>query len=131
MGMSSGGRNSRYVSEINVTPMVDVMLVLLIIFMIGAPMLEQGVDVELPKTKKAKSIRMDSKPIVLTLDHQGNLFAGNQKLPSLEKYLSKLDKERQILLKAHKAIAYGEVVQVMATIRSEGFTKLGLVTKDN
>ena len=124
-------QESRYVNEINVTPMVDVMLVLLIIFMIGAPMLEQGVDIDLPKTKKTQSISMDTKPLIISMDESGKIFINENKIHSLESFLTKVNKDRQVLLRAHKKIDYGEVVKVMAIIKSEGFSKLGLVTKED
>jgi biopolymer transport protein TolR len=123
-------RSSRYMSEINVTPMVDVMLVLLIVFMIGAPMLETGVDIDLPKTKNAKNIKIEQKPLIVAIAEDGSIFANDAKIGSLDTYLSRQDKERQILLKAHHKLDYGKVVDVMAAIRAQGFTKLGLVTQE-
>lgn len=126
------GKNN-LVSEINVTPLVDVMLVLLIIFMVTAPMMTQGVDVELPETT-AKPLQQQGKPIVITINKNGEIFLdrikGNQKV--LKQQLMDLALEgtdRSILLKADKKVSYGLVASVMADIKEAGFQKLGMVTQ--
>ena len=120
-------------ADINVTPLVDVMLVLLIIFMITAPMMTQGVDVNLPETT-ANPLRQDEKPVVISISKEGDISIGNIKgnMNLLNQELSKLamtDPEKTILLKADKQVAYGVVAQVMADIKKAGFNKLGMVTK--
>ncbi len=128
-------RNSRkMMSEINVTPMVDVMLVLLVIFMITAPMMTQGVDVDLPKTT-SKSLRQKEKPVVITINKKGEIYLnrirGSQKM--LREQLTKLamndGNKRPVFLKADKRVQYGLVAAVMADIKAAGFNKLGMVTK--
>lgn len=135
MAFGSVNRNgrSRLVADINVTPLVDVMLVLLIIFMVTAPMMTQGLDVDLPKTT-TKSLRQEENPIVVTIDKEGQISLGkftvNQKvlLQELDKYdLEK--KGKPIYLKADQAVPYGVVVSVMADIKKAGFDKLGMITQ--
>ncbi len=120
------------VSDINVTPMVDVMLVLLIIFMVTAPMMTQGVDVNLPETT-AKPLRQDEKPAVISIDKKGVIALGEIKgdLNLLSQELHKLSQsspDKTILLKADKQVPYGIVAQVMAEVKDAGFNKLGMVT---
>jgi biopolymer transport protein TolR len=119
-------------ADINVTPLVDVMLVLLIIFMITAPMMTQGLDVNLPETT-GKALRQDDKPIVITLKQNGNIginkIRGDRAI--LRQELTRLfqkDPGKTILLKADKSVAYGEVVAIMADIKNAGFDNLGMVT---
>lgn len=134
MGMGSAKRKGGIVADINVTPLVDVMLVLLIIFMVTAPMMTQGVDVDLPQTT-SKSLKQDDKPIVITIDPQGEIFfnqiKGDRKI--LQQQLAELANsqgtELPIFLRADKQVPYGVVVQVMADIKDAGFLKLGMVTQ--
>ena len=133
MQMIRGNGHKPLVSEINVTPLVDVMLVLLIIFMITAPMMTQGVDVDLPETT-AKSLRQEENPIVITIDKDGaTSIKGtpvNRALirQQLQKY-SPEQKKEPIFLKADKNVPYGNVVEIMADIKSAGFLKLGMITQ--
>lgn len=135
MGMGSLNSNGRknLVAEINVTPLVDVMLVLLIIFMVTAPMMTQGLDVDLPETT-TKSLRQEENPIVVTIDKEGKIsldkFTVTQKvlLQELGKYGTDV-KGKPIYLKADKAVPYGIVVSVMADIKQAGFDKLGMITQ--
>ena len=133
MGPLNGNGRKNLVAEINVTPLVDVMLVLLIIFMVTAPMMTQGLDVDLPETT-SKSLRQEENPIVVTIDKDGKIsldkFSVSQKvlLQELSKYGKEL-KEKPIYLKADKAVAYGIVVSVMADIKQAGFDKLGMITQ--
>ncbi|MDR9500625.1 MAG: protein TolR [Desulfurivibrionaceae bacterium] len=124
--------NKRLMADINVTPLVDVMLVLLIIFMITAPMMTEGLEVNLPETT-AKALHQDDKPIVITIKGNGTIgidkISGDRTL--LRQELSKLadlDKGKTILIKADKQVEYGMVVQVMTDIKKAGFDKLGMVT---
>ncbi|MCB2184551.1 MAG: protein TolR [Desulfobulbaceae bacterium] len=123
----------RLVAEINVTPLVDVMLVLLIIFMITAPMMTQGVDVNLPETT-AKPLRQDEKPVVISIDKKGVIALGKVKgdINLLKQELHKLaqsNPDKTILLKADKKVPYGIVAEVMADVKDAGFSKLGMVTQ--
>jgi len=122
------------VSEINVTPLVDVMLVLLIIFMVTAPMMTQGVDVDLPETT-SKPLKQKEKPIVITINKKGEIFIdrikGNQKVlkQQLQDLALKEGTDRSLFLKADKRVPYGLVVSVMADIKESGFNKLGMITE--
>lgn len=133
MGFSTGRSRSGFVSEINVTPMVDVMLVLLIIFMVTAPMMTQGLDVDLPETT-AKSLRQSEDPLIITLDKTGKITLGKIEVGEalLRQQLKKLyaeNNQQPIFLKADKNITYGVVVNIMAEIKAAGFEKLGMITE--
>ena len=133
MGPMRGNGKKRLVSEINVTPLVDVMLVLLIIFMVTAPMMTQGLDVDLPETT-SKSLRQEEKPIVVTVDKQGTIsinsipLARELLLQELQKKY-KVNQKQPIFLRADKDVPYGNVVTVMSDIKSVGFDKIGMITK--
>lgn len=120
-------------SDINVTPLVDVMLVLLIIFMVAAPMMTQGVDVNLPKTT-TKSIKTQEDPLVLTVNKDKQIFLENQQV-NLDGLAVKVEKifenrrEKEVLLRADKDVPYGFVIQVMARVKKAGIDKLGMVTE--
>ena len=133
MGHLKKSKRHSVVSEINVTPFVDVMLVLLIIFMVTAPMMTQGVDVDLPETT-TRPLRQKDDPVIITINKKGEIFLdkikGNQAL--LKQQLQKMartDRERPIYLKADKSVPYGLVVSVMADIKEAGFDKLGMLTQ--
>ena len=128
-------RNGRrgLVSEINVTPLVDVMLVLLIIFMITAPMMTQGLNIDLPETT-SKSLRQEEKPIVVTIDKEGEISINNipQVRALMVQELKKsyaANKDQPIFLRADKNVPYGHVITVMADIKAVGFDKIGMITK--
>ena len=131
MGMSSGG-DGELNSEINVTPMVDVMLVLLIIFMVAAPLMTVGVPIDLPETQ-AKALNVDTQPITISVDNAGGIFI--QETPiSIDELVPKLRAiaqqgyEERIFVRGDKAADYGTVIGVMARISSAGFKNLGLVS---
>ena len=133
MGPTNSNGRKKLVSEINVTPLVDVMLVLLIIFMITAPMMTQGVNVELPETT-AKSLRQEDKPVVISVTKEGDISINNIPLVRAlliqelqKKYES--NKEQSIFIRADKNALYGSVVTLMADIKSVGFDKIGMITK--
>lgn len=133
MAMNSGGNNRRFMSEINVTPLVDVMLVLLIIFMVAAPMMMQGVDVNLPKTT-TKNIKTLDEPLMLTVNKKKEIFLENHpvKLDRLEFKIKKIfenRREKQVLLRADKDVPYGFIIDVMARVKNAGISKLGMVTE--
>ena len=125
--------SDRPMADINVTPLVDVMLVLLIIFMVTAPMLQTGIDVNLPRVK-AKSIDVAEEKLVLTVNHAKEIFI-NRKHISLSELGIKLGSiiaaraDREIYLRADKDVPYGFVVQVMAEVRKSGVDKLGMITE--
>jgi len=134
MGPVRGNGHRGLVSEINVTPLVDVMLVLLIIFMITAPMMTQGLNVDLPETTDKALVQKDKEPIVVTVDKDKNISLGkiSVTLALLRDQLSKENEETKknpIFLNADKNVAYGTVVDVMDAIKKAGFDKLGMVTK--
>ncbi|MDP3234572.1 MAG: ExbD/TolR family protein [Myxococcales bacterium] len=133
MGMSSGkGGGRTTMAEINVTPMVDVMLVLLIIFMVTAPLIQQGVKVNLPTTK-AQAVEAADKKIVLSIDVTKKVFIGEVEVPFAEleeklKSNAKLQAEKELYLHADRDLPYGIVVDVMAMAQRAGVTNVGMVT---
>ena len=121
-----------HLADINVTPLVDVMLVLLIIFMVTAPMLQTGVDVNLPQAK-AQTIPDDEGKLILTVTKDKRVFLGKLQIPwdDVEKTLknnAKLNADHELYLHADKALSYGDVVKVMAAVKQAGVDKLGMVT---
>jgi biopolymer transport protein TolR len=131
--MTSGGNRSQLMSDINVTPFVDVMLVLLIIFMVTAPMMMQGVDVSLPEAT-AEPLESEKEHLIITIDTKNQVFINDFQV-SVEGLGEKLKKilegrsDREVFLKADKDISYGTVVQVMAEAKGAGVEKLGMVTE--
>ncbi len=133
MGPTNGNGRKKLVADINVTPLVDVMLVLLIIFMITAPMMTQGLNVDLPETT-AKALRQEDKPIIVTIDKSGAISINSvpQVRALMKEELKKhysVNKDQLIFLNADKNVPYGEVAKVMADVQSVGFDKLGMITK--
>jgi biopolymer transport protein TolR len=131
--MDTWGNSRKFMSDINVTPFVDVMLVLLIIFMVTAPMMMQGIDVNLPQTT-TKSIKTKEDPLILTVNKKGEIFLEDRKieledLESKVKIIFKYRRDKEILLKADKDLPYGLVIDVMAGVKRAGVTKLGMVTE--
>jgi biopolymer transport protein TolR len=131
MGMSAGSGKGP-VSEINVTPLVDVMLVLLIIFMVSAPMMTTGIDVDLPKTH-APRMEVEKEKLLLTITKEQKVYLGETEVPydKLEQALTtntRLQQERELYLQADEAVPYGFVAKIMALVRKGGIDKLGLVT---
>jgi biopolymer transport protein TolR len=130
--MQVGGKDSGFMGEINVTPFVDVMLVLLIIFMVTAPMMVEGVNVDLPETT-AQPLESEKEPLVVTIDKEGQVFINDFKT-GRDIFATKLTKvlearqDRTVYLKADKTIPYGVVMQIMSEIRGTGVAKLGMVT---
>jgi biopolymer transport protein TolR len=144
MGMTvTGGRKSgrgrrgvpRYgaMADINMTPFIDVILVLLIIFMVAAPLLTTGVSVDLPRAS-ATALNVDRKPLAVSLNEQGQLYLMDQPIsdadlvPKLQA-ASQNDVDQRVYLRASKVVPYGRVAQIMAAVTSAGFKKVALVTE--
>ena len=132
-GSRRRNNSTKPLAEINVTPLVDVMLVLLIIFMVTAPMLSMGIDVNLPKVK-SKSVDVTEEKLVLTINETKDIFLNKTKL-QLGEINSKLEAifsnriDREIFLRADKNVPYGFVVEVMSEVRKAGVDKLGMITE--
>ena len=129
MGASLGGKG--FVSEINVKPFVDVMLVLLIIFLVTAPMMTEGLDVDLPQTRAVDTLPTESDNMVLTIRKDGAIFLDSYEV-TVDELQDKIDlrvkqQNKQLFLQADKDVSYGLVVDVMGRIREAGIDKLGVV----
>ncbi|WP_028321968.1 protein TolR [Desulfatiglans anilini] len=127
------GDQKKFMSEINVTPLVDVMLVLLIIFMVTTPMLMQGVDVNLPKTD-ARPIKTKEDPLIITIQKDQKILFEDHEMPmeGLETKISKIfenRRDKEVLLRADRDVSYGFVMQVIARVKAAGIDKLGMVTE--
>ena len=124
---------SKLLAEINVTPLVDVVLVLLIIFMVTAPMLQMGIDVNLPRVK-SKSIDVTEEKLVLTINSAKEIFINKNKV-SVTGLGAKLENifanriDREVFMRADKNVPYGFVVEVMSAVRKAGVDKLGMITE--
>ena len=144
MGMSvsgarKGGRRRRGVprygamAEINMTPFIDVMLVLLIIFMVAAPLLATGVAVDLPQTK-AGQLNVDQKPVAIAIDEKGQIFLMDQQLDVSQlldrlKETAKQGFDERIYVRGSKTVNYGRVAEIMSLVTSAGYKKVALVTE--
>ena len=131
MGMQTNG-SGRAMSEINVTPMVDVMLVLLVIFMVTAPLIQQGVKVDLPEAK-APSLDVKEDRVILTLSKDEKIYIGKTEIPRAvlrDKLVGnvKLQRDKEIYLHADRTLPYGFVVDVMTVIKDAGVDSIGMVT---
>jgi len=130
--MQLGSGNDQLMSEINVTPFVDVMLVLLIIFMVTAPMMVQGVDVDLPKAT-AKALKGDEERLIISIDLDRKVFI-NEQVVSVEVLTHKLGAilenfdKKNVYLRADKNVPYGIVVNVISKIKKAGIDSLGMIT---
>jgi len=126
------GRTSTSLSEINVTPLVDVMLVLLIIFMVTAPMLQTGIDVELPQTRNVNDINPEER-IIISISREGEIYYGSKAInfASIAELLKKDVKSPKdaIFLRADKDVKWNSIVSVIDAIRGAGFSEIKLVTK--
>ncbi|MDR2550570.1 MAG: protein TolR [Desulfobulbus sp.] len=133
MGPIGSNRGKRgLVADINVTPLVDVMLVLLIIFMVTAPMMTQGLEVELPEAT-TKALRQQEEPLVVTIKKEGDVYLKKEKMTSATlqqqlRIMSPEVKKEGIYLRADKNVPYGVVTSTMADIHAAGFDKLGMIT---
>jgi biopolymer transport protein TolR len=143
MGMNIGSRGGgrigykrsyRPMSDINVTPFIDVMLVLLIVFMVTAPLLSAGIPVDLPKTEAAAVSEKDDKPLEVALNKKGDIYIGETKVTAQE-LLIKLaaitgdDKERRVFIKADQGLSYGKVMEILGSINKAGYRKVALITE--
>ncbi|MCH8082197.1 MAG: protein TolR [Proteobacteria bacterium] len=137
MTIATGGHSSRRkyqpMSEINITPMVDVMLVLLIVFMVTAPLLTQGVAVDLPESA-ARTLPSDIKPIEITINQNGAIFIGDTEISDRElivrlKAITATRRDARIYVRGDKANSYGRIMEVIGAINSAGFRKVALVTE--
>ena len=136
-GGRGGRRRHRPMAEINVTPMVDVMLVLLIIFMVAAPLMTVGVPVDLPKTNAA-ALNQEQEPLTITVNPEGKIFlqeteveAGNL-VPQLQAIMANQPQgqpERRIFVRGDRAIAYGRIMEVMGIVSSAGFSRVALLAE--
>jgi biopolymer transport protein TolR len=133
-GGVGGGRKSRYrpMADINITPMVDVMLVLLIIFMVTAPLLTSAVNVDLPKTA-AGPAPQDDKPLTVSVNAQGQVFLQDEQIEVGDlvvklKAISEGNNDKKILVRGDKGNSYGRMLEVMAVITQGGFTKMALLS---
>ena len=133
MSMSTGGGGGGMLTEINVTPLVDVMLVLLIIFMVTAPLLVAGVPVKLPQSR-AKALDQDSKPVTLSIDGKGQVFLDEAPVTEADlpqrfaELRQQLDPETQLFLRADATLDYGRVMRVMGELNRAGLNRVALVT---
>ena len=131
--MVQGGNSDRLMSDINVTPFVDVMLVLLVIFMVTAPMMMQGVDVTLPETT-SEPLVAKKENLIVTINNKNQVYINDYQvtLDFLQEKLQKILKgreNREVYLRADKEISYGFVVRVMSELKGAGVEKLGMVTE--
>jgi biopolymer transport protein TolR len=139
-GMAGGGgrrrrraRRAGAINEINMTPFIDVMLVLLIIFMVAAPMMTAGVPLDLPQTRAAP-LNMDSKPVTLSIKETGQVFLGEAEIAD-EAIVGKLAEtakqgfEERIFVRGAKQVDYGRVAQIMSLVTSAGYKRVALVTE--
>ena len=136
-GSGGGGRRRRRkrnppMSEINVTPMVDVMLVLLIVFMVAAPLLTVGVPVDLPETR-AQNLNIPEEPVTLSVTMNGEIFIGDEQF-TLEQAVARVNEmvaqnsEQRIYVRADTSVDYGAVMRVMGALSAAGHSRIGLVT---
>ncbi|MEA3464415.1 MAG: protein TolR [Thermodesulfobacteriota bacterium] len=127
------GRRHSTLSQINVTPFVDVMLVLLIIFMVTAPMLEKGVDVNLPEVSQAPNLDASKQSLIVSIDSKDRICVGKQRVDDTDKLVAVLQQilqqreDKRVYLEADKVVTYESVVRVLAAIRRAGVTQLGMV----
>ena len=133
MGMSGGGGKSRAtLSEINITPLVDVMLVLLIMFMVTTPLMQQGIEVDLPKTS-ASGVEVNDEPFVLVINANQTMTAAKQKIAMSDlrtkmKAIFETRKNKQVYIQADRKVDYGFVAEAMAEVRAAGIFNIGLIT---
>jgi len=129
----SSRRDGTAISQINVTPFVDVMLVLLVIFMVTAPIIQQGVQVNLPETK-AGAIAGEEDPLVVSITEKGQVYLNDNQIKLAElkfklQAIRQLQKGKEVFLRADQSVPYGVVMKAIATIKEAGIVKLGMMTQ--
>ncbi|RME02667.1 MAG: protein TolR [Deltaproteobacteria bacterium] len=137
MGMQGEHRGRSALSEINVTPFVDVMLVLLVIFMVTAPLIQQGIPVDLPKAK-AESLTFSEEALIVTVTKEGEVFVEGPQgriavtlstlAPTLEELFA-VRQRRDLFLKGDREVPYGRIIEVMSTLKGAGIQKIGMITE--
>jgi biopolymer transport protein TolR len=128
------GQRGKFVSQINVTPLVDVMLVLLIIFMVTAPIIQQGVEVSIPKVKAA-ALKSNEEEFVVSITRDGETYLNDRKLAPAEltdklEAISHTRPDLQVFIRADEQVAYGKVIRTMAAIKAAGIENVGMVTQE-
>jgi biopolymer transport protein TolR len=128
------GQRGKYVSQINVTPLVDVMLVLLIIFMVTAPIIQQGVEVSIPKVKAA-ALATNEDDLIVSITRDGETYLDDSKLEPAElteklQSITRTRPDLQVFIRADEQVAYGEVIRTMAAIKAAGIENVGMVTQE-
>lgn len=139
MSLNSGSMRTRKgayrpMSEINVTPFVDVMLVLLIVFMVSAPLLTAGVPVDLPDSKAAPLMDEDNKPLEITLREDGSIYVGEtvlteERIVPMLSAITESNPDRRIYIRGAETLPYGEVMRIIGAINAGGFKKVALITE--
>jgi len=129
----SGRRSRKMMAEINVTPLVDVMLVLLIVFMVTAPLLTAGVNINLPKAQAKALHQQDNAPLEITLDANGHIYVGqtavdDERLKAMLSAIAQENPDKRVYVRADHGLSYGKVMQVMGIASVAGFTKIALIT---
>ena len=132
MAFSTNNARGAAISEINVTPLVDVMLVLLIIFMVTTPLMEQGIQVDLPRTR-AQALTSQEQKLILTITRDRHIYLGKTEIPEAELVAKlrgneRVKKEKEVYLHADQALPYGVVVGVMSALKQAGVETMGMVT---
>jgi biopolymer transport protein TolR len=129
-----GGRSRRPMADINITPMVDVMLVLLIIFMVAAPLLTAGVPIDLPDSKAKAISNEDNKPLEVSLAKDGKIFVGEtevteERVVTILESMTESNPDRRIYIRADKSLDYGRVMRILGNINGAGFNKVALISE--
>jgi biopolymer transport protein TolR len=132
--MQTEGKSRTVLSEINVTPFVDVMLVLLVIFMVTAPLIQSGVEVDIPETESKHVMETQDSDVILTVNGKREIFINKNKmsLENLRERLSEMyqtKRKKEIYLRADKSVPYGFVVKVMAIVKNAGIDSMGMITE--
>jgi biopolymer transport protein TolR len=133
MAFGSGDQSSQSISDINVTPLVDVMLVLLVIFMVTAPILQQGVAVNLPQAA-GEALPADERQLVVSIDGDGQIFLNDERYTSERlaaelAQLAAVDPKRRLYVRADAGVPYGQVIETLAAVRQAGLSRVGLITE--
>jgi biopolymer transport protein TolR len=133
MAFGGGEQSGQAISDINVTPLVDVMLVLLVIFMVTAPILQQGVAVNLPEAA-GDALPADEQQLVVSIDTEGRVFLNDEqytpeRLSAELAQLAAVDPKRRLYVRADAGVPYGQVIETLAAVRQAGLSRVGLVTE--